>query len=892
MKKVLSFVLALAMVMGCVSMAFATAQPFPDAKDNIKVTVLKDLGVLEGDENGKVNLDKTITRAEMCAVLMRILGYEQIAAGFVNTDSGFTDVEKGSWYNGYVTVAYQLGYVSGLGDKKFDPTGNVTYEQGVAFIVKALGYKETSLSLQWPYNHIFFAQRDLKIIDGSISVGTVLTRAQMFDILFNAMDLKTVTYSGDTYTANGKTFAEMSSGVDGTKATVGEGSYTTGRAVVTKEMANNAANATYGSVTVSQYVGKYCELLFKDGKIMQVIGVVNGDSATGKFSYNEKTGEIKYNGKSAGKTISLADENAWKNFYINGEVAGKTSQEAIDNVMECIKFNEEGTFTIDTAEASVIYAKDGSIASFAAIDIWSIYGILIVEADDEAAFKNGSYASVSAIYEGCEFKFHSTGSGKTQAIDGLSVEGKVSKLSDIKTGDIVYIYATVEKYITKLYVSRNVVTATYEGFYKKGTNTYYSFDGRAYKFSELNIVSDNNCRSLNENGAYAIENSTTYVGSSYALYLNKNGEIEAYRNLYEGKAVAPQATTGYAVITKLTSTSESAMVGVIPVKTGMKNDIELFDITSGKTLTFASVSFDGVLTRKLIGQVGEHAYLFSTLLTGWEISYDTLQRTTYNAKASDINNVVIYTLADDGSLEKLEYASEYEYKSDVEVKAAGLTDGKFYPYSTDMTIISYTADETAEVKDLQWLLSLESFDGYYTVGKYGFVDFVLVVSSADAEPEYDVIKVAAVEAVAFTQERYVTLFTGSNKDFNGTYYLDKSNPSVGEIYINVKVVDSEAQLAGATNLKAVTAKLSLVSGDAVTFPTANKYTNVFKSGILQATANDPEIWVYDGANCEYSVFSGTVEAAFKKIADDTGVMNMYDLDKDGFVDFIVVYPQR
>ena len=80
--------------------------------DNVDLTymdyaqALKDAGYVIGDENGNLNVDNLINRAEFCAIYNRIIGRQ--TAPLVTADGtpvtaetyGFTDLDEGEWYYG------------------------------------------------------------------------------------------------------------------------------------------------------------------------------------------------------------------------------------------------------------------------------------------------------------------------------------------------------------------------------------------------------------------------------------------------------------------------------------------------------------------------------------------------------------------------------------------------------------------------------------------------------------------------------------------------------------------------------------------------------------------------------------------------------------------------
>lgn len=80
-------------------------------------------GIFEGDENGNFNASEVLTRAQMAALLARILGEDGEAAG----DMPFIDVPQDSWFASPVYALYSRGIVEG--DEYFNPDRPVTREE-------------------------------------------------------------------------------------------------------------------------------------------------------------------------------------------------------------------------------------------------------------------------------------------------------------------------------------------------------------------------------------------------------------------------------------------------------------------------------------------------------------------------------------------------------------------------------------------------------------------------------------------------------------------------------------------------------------------------------------------------------------------------------------------
>lgn len=120
----------------------ASAMSFPDVNENAEyaeaVDYLSNIGIFSGDDKGNFNPNSPVTRAEIATIICRMLGEtEDLPSSTV-----FTDVPIGHWANVYVGKAVELGIVSGYGDGRFGPSDNVTYEQALTMIVRAMGYSD------------------------------------------------------------------------------------------------------------------------------------------------------------------------------------------------------------------------------------------------------------------------------------------------------------------------------------------------------------------------------------------------------------------------------------------------------------------------------------------------------------------------------------------------------------------------------------------------------------------------------------------------------------------------------------------------------------------------------------------------------------------------------
>lgn len=147
MKKLLALMLSVAMVltMGTSVMAYSDVEEGTYVSE--AVTVLSNLDILNGYEDGTFKPEATITRAEMAKIVCETLGYY----GMGSDKTPFDDVEPKHWAAGYISTAAGLGIINGYGNGKFGPEDTVTYEQAVKMVVCALGYEPMAANKGgWP----------------------------------------------------------------------------------------------------------------------------------------------------------------------------------------------------------------------------------------------------------------------------------------------------------------------------------------------------------------------------------------------------------------------------------------------------------------------------------------------------------------------------------------------------------------------------------------------------------------------------------------------------------------------------------------------------------------------------------------------------------------------
>ena len=101
---------------------------------------LNALNLFKGQATG-FNLQNSATRSEGITMLLRLLGDENTA---LTSDlyMPFNDVAE--WAVKYVSYAYSMGYTKGTSAQRFSGDAEITAEQYMTFILRALGYSDTN----------------------------------------------------------------------------------------------------------------------------------------------------------------------------------------------------------------------------------------------------------------------------------------------------------------------------------------------------------------------------------------------------------------------------------------------------------------------------------------------------------------------------------------------------------------------------------------------------------------------------------------------------------------------------------------------------------------------------------------------------------------------------
>lgn len=194
MKHIIQKLVILVLAIGLLTVG-ASAASFPDVDAGAwysdAVKYVSELGIIVGDIDGNFNPDKTVTRAEMAAVICRTLektlSEDEYMPVYLEAEN-FWDVPENHWANGYINKVSFLEIASGYGDGRFGPSDCLTYEQAVTLIVRMLGAgKEASERGGYPDGFLNVAD-SMGLLSGvHAAKGNPLSRANVAVLLFNCL---------------------------------------------------------------------------------------------------------------------------------------------------------------------------------------------------------------------------------------------------------------------------------------------------------------------------------------------------------------------------------------------------------------------------------------------------------------------------------------------------------------------------------------------------------------------------------------------------------------------------------------------------------------------------------------------------------------------------------
>lgn len=202
LKKVLSLVLCVAMMLSVMVMSTGAAFPDQDKVQNAEaVDMATALGIIDGYEDGTFRPAENIERGEAVKMISAMLNGGRDAVQ-ETTESSYTDVlgSDDAWANKYIEYCTAQGIVSGVGEDRFAPASDVTGTQLAKMLLVSLGYDADKEAYQgttmWAVNvNTDAVTAGLYAGIESVDMNAALTRDNAAQMIWNALQAETVRYS-------------------------------------------------------------------------------------------------------------------------------------------------------------------------------------------------------------------------------------------------------------------------------------------------------------------------------------------------------------------------------------------------------------------------------------------------------------------------------------------------------------------------------------------------------------------------------------------------------------------------------------------------------------------------------------------------------------------------
>ncbi|WP_427337859.1 S-layer homology domain-containing protein [Caloranaerobacter sp. DY30410] len=450
MKKILSLVLVLSLVLGAFSFAFAaTPSDVEGTKYEDAVTRLAALGVLNGYPDGTFKPNNSITRAEFTAAVIRALNLKA-AADAAKGATQFTDVPADYWASGYINIASKLGYVNGMGDGTFAPNAPVTYEQAVTLIMRALGYKPAAEDRGgYPLGYLALAE-EKGVTDGVDGViGLAAPRGVVAQLLDNSLDVKMMVQTGygdlKQYEESDKTLLDKL-GLSTVEAQVVSVD-TDKREIVVNEEKDGAYTEkeeykVLDGIKLAGLENAIVRLWIKGGEVLDItvestvkydyIAAINGDTKEKEVEV-EKLEDIKLLNEGKTYDIALNDKDeVIATIYKDGSRLDGTDKLSSglfakfvlngDEIVAIEAYNpQEAGLISDITDSKIVYTKGDKTKTIRDLD----------DADEIIVVINGEAADYKDLEEGMYFDYDEYASGKYIIVaTDKKVKGEFDRIDD------------------------------------------------------------------------------------------------------------------------------------------------------------------------------------------------------------------------------------------------------------------------------------------------------------------------------------------------------------------------------------------------------------------------------------------------------------------------------
>ncbi len=467
-KRILSILLMLTMVFSLIvvpnSAVAATYFDTVDTDCELAVDVLDALGIMGGYTDGSFLPYNPITKAEMAAIAVKLVGidgYDEEAPDDMELFNDMYDYE--GWAAGVVAMAKTVGIARGDADGNFNPDMSATYEDAVQMVVSALGYgHQAQVRGDELKDYVYVGQRlgITKKLD--TAMGQNITRSDVAKLVYAALTvdiMMPVSYSADgtmvKYEAvEGKNALNSFFDVQEIKGIIAENEYAAidGDTTVEEEQVLiNDEVFNVGYTDIGSYLGYYATVYALDAA-----------DAT------ENRTIIAYSAKSAkNSTLTIESENlvdvsytAAKGYtfeYWANKETDKKTKDITTSATPYVLYNGKAVVDVNVDlltpdNGHVVLIDNNGDDEYDIVDVWEYDLVYVFAVSQSSGNVTSSYdRSTTYRFDPEDEDYHVT---------FLNAYGGIAQLSDIKQYSVLYVYESLDKLEKKVIISNNKVTGT------------------------------------------------------------------------------------------------------------------------------------------------------------------------------------------------------------------------------------------------------------------------------------------------------------------------------------------------------------------------------------------------------------------------------------------------
>jgi len=740
LKKLLTALLVVAMILGLSSVAFAaTFSDTADLKqeDQASIAKLNALNIINGYPDGTFKPDNNITRAEFAKIACIAGGMGTSADMLKSSPSRFTDVAAGQWYTGYVNLANSQGWVKGFPDGTFRPNNQITYAEVITVLVRILGYND-NLPGPWPVDYIAKAGALDITKNVSFDANAPATRGDVAVMTDATLDCEMVKWDNDTEDFEEQTYTLLEKKFD---SAVNEDYLVTG-VEFDDDVWSIKVKATDDDDDALD--GKWLDLaddcMVSDGSLPTGLGSKMVD-----ILYNDDDGEVLY--LEVTSTTVTVDGEDWKvtkkrdsdSVPTQYEIDG-TKYDVADWVLASATNITNQLDVQDTADfrENVFYRawlnEDKDIYKVAARPT-KTPAIVEEYEDGELTVKyEGDYGAYDEI-EDIDFEDDSVLIEK----DGAFVDPE-----DLKENDVIYVSDGTYGFDYYIEVAGTISkTGTYSGFRTKGSGaTAYNqvrIDGTWYDVADENALSDDDGEEFND--SITENNLEDYDDEVITYFLNKSNQVCFIITGEVGKAARSKI---YGLVTDLgyTVSRDGTKVTTITVLKEDGKEVK-YDVDTSEVKLYMP---DG-----------------SAVEDGKEVKYDVL----------DIDDFIKFTVDEDNNIDSLTILAQTKESgtSVIVVEPDDKIDSDYRDDANDKYIGTITNGD-------------DDYNRIEFGGKWYNVNDKTVVFNGETYRNDDAEVVTIAELIDWAAELKLTTDDGV------TAYVEYDGNTVKYVYVNHEVTSS------------------------------------------------------------------------------------------------------